>query len=67
MSPFDRYRAQQHDREEWELAELRRQNNPHNEPTGHWTGRCARCGSNDIWDDNLAYGCNKCGAFLAGN
>lgn len=22
---------------------------------------CPRCGSNDLWDDNLWYGCNKCG------
>lgn len=22
---------------------------------------CKRCGSNDLWDDNLAWGCNKCG------
>lgn len=39
--------------------------NPRNEPTGHFTGRCSRCGSNDLWDDNLHYGCNNCGAFLA--
>jgi uncharacterized protein (DUF983 family) len=37
--------------------------NPNNEPTGHYTGRCARCGSSNLWDDNLAYGCNNCGAF----
>lgn len=35
--------------------------NPNNEPTGHFTGRCGRCGSNDLWDDNLWYGCNNCG------
>ena len=39
--------------------------NPKNEPTGHFTGRCARCGSNDLWDDNLHYGCNNCGAFYS--
>jgi hypothetical protein len=49
------------------MAELRRVNNPHNEPVGHFTGRCGHCGSKDLWDDNLAYGCNCCGAFLGGN
>ena len=42
-----------------------RRNNPTAEPMGHFTGRCSKCGSNDLWDDNLHYGCNKCGAFLA--
>lgn len=42
-------------------------NNPKKEPVGHFTGRCARCGSKDLWDDNLAYGCNNCGALLGGN
>lgn len=28
---------------------------------GPYTGRCSDCGSSDLWDDNLAYGCNKCG------
>lgn len=50
-----------------ELAELRRKNNPGNEEVGHFTGRCAHCGSSDLWDDNLAYGCNSCGAMLGGN
>ncbi|MBY0498287.1 MAG: hypothetical protein K2P74_01560 [Nitrosomonas sp.] len=50
-----------------ELTALRKNNNPKDEPVGHFTGRCAHCGSNDLWDDNLAYGCNSCGAFLAGN
>ena len=45
-------------------AEQRR-NNPKAEPMGHFSGRCSKCGSNDLWDDNLHYGCNKCGAFLA--
>lgn len=22
---------------------------------------CPRCGSNDLWDDNLWWGCNSCG------
>lgn len=37
--------------------------NPNNEPVGHFTGRCMKCGSSDLWDDNLSYGCNNCGAF----
>jgi hypothetical protein len=36
-------------------------------PRGHFTGRCKRCGSSNLWDDNLAYGCNSCGAILATN
>lgn len=50
-----------------ELEALRRSNNPNNEPVGHFTGRCAHCGSSSLWDDNLAYGCNGCGAMLGGN
>lgn len=50
-----------------ELAIERQRNNPSYEPTGHFTGRCALCGSDDLWDDNLAYGCNHCGALLNGN
>lgn len=50
-----------------DLARLRRQNNPNNKPVGHYTGRCAHCGSSNLWDDNLAYGCNSCGALLSGN
>lgn len=50
-----------------ELQKLRQRNNPDNEPVGHFTGRCAHCGSSDLWDDNLAYGCNSCGAMLGGN
>lgn len=46
-----------------EAAALRPRNNPDNEPTGHFTGQCARCGSGDLWDDNLAYGCRCCGAW----
>lgn len=29
----------------------------------HFTGKCSKCGSKDLWDDNLAYGCNQCGEF----
>lgn len=50
-----------------ELSKLRQRNNPENKPVGHYTGRCAHCGSSDLWDDNLAYGCNSCGAMLGGN
>jgi len=51
----------------YELERRRKENNPQNKPVGHFTGRCAHCGSNDLWDDNLAYGCNSCGAILGGN
>jgi len=50
--------------DEAELARLRRMNNPNNEPTGHYTGRCGKCGSNNLWDDATAYGCNCCEAFF---
>lgn len=43
----------------------RTSHNPNAEPCGHFTGRCAKCGSTDLWDDNAHYGCNSCGAFLA--
>lgn len=29
--------------------------------------KCPYCGSKDLWDDNLAYGCRSCKAFLGGN
>lgn len=30
--------------------------------------RCPRCGSCDLWDDMLAFGCNSCGyANIDGN
>ena len=50
-----------------ELAELRSSNNPSAEHVGAFSGRCPHCGSRDLWDDNLAYGCNCCGAMLGGN
>lgn len=53
--------------DEVSLDQLRRQNNPGNEPVGHFTGRCKHCHSKDLWDDNLAYGCNCCGALLCSN
>ncbi len=46
-----------------QLARMKSANNPNNEPTGHYTGRCMKCGSNDLWDDNLAYGCRTCHAI----
>lgn len=49
-----------------EAKALRPHHNPQGKPTGHFTGRCSRCGSDDLWDDNLAYGCNRCGAFWTG-
>jgi hypothetical protein len=36
-----------------QLIEMRKRNNPRNEPIGHYTGRCMRCGSNDLWDDAI--------------
>src|SRR4051812_35397719 len=50
-----------------QLAALRHRNNPDKKPVGSHTGRCGHCGSTDLWDDNLAYGCNCCGAMLGGN
>ena len=34
------------------------------EPKGHHTGRCGKCGSSDLWEDNTTYGCNACGAIF---
>lgn len=50
-----------------EIEQMKARNNPKNEPVGPFTGRCGHCGGNDIWDDNLAYGCNSCGAILGSN
>ena len=49
--------------DERELERRRRMNNPKNEHSGPHTGRCPRCGSTNLWDDNLAYGCSDCGGF----
>lgn len=38
-------------------------NNPKNEPVGPFTGRCSTCGSKNLWDDNMNYGCKDCGKF----
>ncbi len=45
------------------LEEIRKHNNPNNQETGHFTGRCMRCYSNDLWDDATVYGCNFCDAL----
>jgi len=50
-----------------ELAEMRQRHNPSEKPVGDFTGRCRHCGSDNLWDDNLAYGCNACGAILCTN
>jgi hypothetical protein len=39
--------------------------NPKREPVGPYTGRCKRCQSDDLWDDQAAYGCNNCGAVYS--
>lgn len=39
--------------------------NPTNAPTGPFTGRCKRCGSDNLWDDSSTYGCNNCGAVYS--
>lgn len=49
------------------LEAERRRNSPDGEPTGSHTGRCGNCGSKDLWEDNIAYGCNSCGALLGSN
>ena len=46
---------------DWELERMQRRNNPGHEPAGHFTGRCKRCHSKDLWDDATAYGCRCCG------
>lgn len=48
---------------EKELECKRKVNNPKREPVGHFTGRCKACGSKNLWDDNMAYGCRDCGAI----
>ena len=50
-----------------ELELMRLRNNPKKKEVGHFTGRCGQCGSRDLFDDNLAYGCNGCGSILGGN
>ena len=67
MTTSDQLRKLKGKEKEELLAEMLAKNNPLNEPVGHWSGRCKHCGSKDLWDDNIAYGCNDCGAFLASN
>ena len=75
---FEYLRAFQGDDEYWEERQRlqrikyqqnnhpeRMRNNPDAKPCGHYTGRCSQCGSSNLWDDNLHYGCNSCGALLA--
>lgn len=33
-------------------------------PKGDHTGRCGKCGSARLWEDNLTYGCRDCGAIF---
>lgn len=40
--------------------------NPGGEPTGDGSGRCWKCGSSNLWDDNFSYGCNDCGMLRIG-
>jgi len=49
------------------LAVMRCNNNPEGKPIGPYTGRCTYCASTDIWDDNLAWGCNTCGNICGTN
>lgn len=46
---------------------IRKENNIRLSKVGNFTGKCFYCGSKDLWDDNLSYGCNSCGSFLGGN
>jgi hypothetical protein len=48
--------------DEERLEQMRKINNPHNQSTGHYTGRCENCHSTNLWDDNTHYGCRDCGA-----
>jgi hypothetical protein len=41
--------------------------NPSGQPTGDYTGRCWRCGSTNLWTDNLSYGCNSCRMMRLGS
>lgn len=51
-----------------ELKVVMQRNNQNNEQVGHYTGRCMKCGSKDLWDDMTAYGCNACDAtYMVGD
>lgn len=43
------------------LDYLKSVNNPDNNAAGHFTGRCGRCHSTNLWSDYMHYGCNTCG------
>ena len=47
------------------MTPQQRANNPRADPMGHFTGRCSKCGSNNLWDDDMHYGCKSCGAVLS--
>ena len=40
---------------------------PDNSKGGDYTGKCWKCGSTNLWDDNLSYGCNSCGMIRIGS
>lgn len=44
-----------------------RKDETHNGIVGHYTGRCGKCGSSNLWDDNLSYGCNDYGRVWLGS
>lgn len=49
------------------IVALQAVNNPKRKPVGHYTGRCAKCHSTNLGEDNLVYWCKDCGATLHGN
>jgi len=59
---YNLHQSKQGDDAYWELVRL--QDERARQQRLRVTGRCKRCGSNDLWDDNAHYGCNTCGAFL---
>lgn len=62
--PIKRYILDPDPLAEEKLAALREKNNPNNEPSGPFTGRCQFCGSRRLWAHTPDYGCITCGAFL---
>lgn len=67
MSEIEKYLERRREEEYRKLRRISNINNPNNEPTGHYTGRCGQCGSNDLWTDGLTYGCNSCHFVYIGN
>ena len=47
------------------MTPIQLKNNPKAQPMCDFTGRCRKCGSNDLWDDISMYGCNSCNAMFA--